>query len=125
MNKCIKMLHAQYMPGWNAHFDRGLSNHKLRAMACAWLYSQAPSGTKFAGFIQRVLGHTSTNASLYYELVEHRKGQPFLTVAAEDGADARSSNDLTLIGELEAVLQSTKHRGADLSLKNHIQQALQ
>jgi len=124
MNKCIKVLHAQYLPGWNAHFERGLTNHKLRAMACAWLYAQAPAGTKFVGFIQRVLGHTSTSASLYYELVEHKKGQPFLAAEAESDADARSSNDLTLIGELEAVLQSKKHRGADPSLKKHIQQAL-
>ena len=124
MNRCIKVLHAQYMPGWNAHFDKGLTNHKLRAMACAWLFAKAPPGTKFVGFIQRVLGHTSTSASLYYELVEHKKGQPFMTAEAEDGAEARSSSDLTLIGELEAVLQSKKHRGADPSLKNHIQQAL-
>ena len=75
VNRCIKVLLAQYLPGWNADFERGLTNHKLRAMACAWLYAQAPPGTKFVGFIQRVLGHTSTSASLYYELVEHKKGQ--------------------------------------------------
>ena len=79
MNRCIKVLHSQYLPGWNAHFDRGLTNHKLRAMGCAWLFSKAPPGTKYLGFIQRVLGHTSTSASHYYELVEHKKGQPFLT----------------------------------------------
>ena len=83
MNKCIKLLHAQYLPGWNSQFDRGLTNHKLRAMACAWLYAKSPPGSKFVGFIQRVLGHTSTNASLYYELVEHKKGQPFLTAEAD------------------------------------------
>jgi hypothetical protein len=124
MNKCIKVLHAQYMPGWNAHFERGLSNHKLRAMAVAWLYSKAPPGTKFVGFIQRVLGHTSTSASLYYELVEHRKGQPFLVAAAESDANVRSSSDLSMIGEVEAVLHSKKHRGADSALKGRIQQAL-
>ena len=94
-------------------------------MACAWLYAQAPAGTKFVGFIQRVLGHTSTSASLYYELVEHKKGQPFMAAEAEDGAEARSSNDLTLIGELEAILQSKKHRGADPTLRKNIQHALQ
>jgi len=125
MNKCIKVLHSQYLPGWDVHFERGLTNHKLRAMACAWLFAKAPPGTKFVGFIQRVLGHTSTSASLYYELVEHKKGQPFLKAEAEESdAEARSSNDLTLISELEAVLQSKKHRGADPALKNHIQQAL-
>ena len=124
MNKCIKVLHSQYLPGWNAHFDKGLSNHKLRAMACAWLYSLAPPGTKFVGFIQRVLGHTSTNASLYYELVEHKRGQPFLTAAAEGDADVRSSNDLTLIGELEAMLHSRKHKAADPALRGRIQLAL-
>jgi hypothetical protein len=124
MNKCIKVLHTQYMPGWNAHFDRGLTNHKLRAMACAWLFAKAPPGTKFVGFIQRVLGHTSTSASLYYELVEHKKGEPFMADPVEDGAEPRSSNDLSLIDELEAVLQSKKYKGADLTLKNHIQQAL-
>ena len=124
MNRCIRVLHAQYMPGWDAHFDKGLTNHKLRAMACAWLFAKAPPGTKFVGFIQRVLGHTSTSASLYYELVEHKKGQPFMVDSAEDGAEPRSSNDLSLIDELEAVLQSKKHKGADLTLKNHIQQAL-
>ena len=82
MNRCIKVLHALYMPGWNAHFDTCLTNHKLRAMACAWLYAQAPPGTKCVGFIQRVLGHTSTSASLYYELVEHKKGQPFMAAQA-------------------------------------------
>jgi len=124
MNRCIRVLHAQYMPGWDAHFDKGLTNHKLRAMACAWLFAKAPPGTKFVGFIQRVLGHTSTSASLYYELVEHKKGQPFMVDSAEDGAEPRSSNDLSLIDELEAVLQSKKHKGADPSLKNNIQQAL-
>jgi hypothetical protein len=124
MNKCIKVLHAQYLPGWNAHFDKGLSNHKLRAMACAWLYSKAPPGTKFVGFIQRVLGHTSTNASLYYELVEHKRGQPFLTAAAESDTDPRSSSDLKLIGEVEALLHSEKHRGADPALKGRVEQAL-
>ena len=83
MNRCIKVLHAQYLPGWNVHFERGLSNHKLRSMAVAWLYSKAPPGTKFVGFIQRVLGHSSTDASLFYELVEHKKGQPFLTAEAD------------------------------------------
>ena len=125
MNKCIKVLHAQYLPGWNAHFDKGLSNHKLRAMACAWLYAQSPPGTKFVGFIQRVLGHTSTGASLYYELVEHKKGQPFLVAAAEDDAQtARSGADVVLIGEGRAVLHSRKHKAADPALKGRIQQTL-
>jgi integrase len=124
MNRCIKVLHAQYLPGWNAHFDKGLTNHKLRAMACAWLYAKAPAGTKFVGFIQRVLGHTSTNASLYYELVEHKKGEPFL--AADDGdAVERSRPDMALVAELEAVLQNRKHKAADLTFRSHIQQALQ
>ena len=124
MNKCIKALHAQYLPGWNVHFDKGLTNHKLRAMACAWLYSKAPPGTKFVGFIQRVLGHTSTNASLYYELVEHRKGRPFLTAEVEETADARSSSDLLMVAEVEALLHSRKHKAADPALRGRIQQAL-
>ena len=124
MNRYIKVLHAQYLPGWNAHFDKGLTNHKLRAMACAWLYSKAPPGTKFVGFIQRVLGHTSTNASLYYELVEHKKGTPFMT-AQDSDAEERSRPDMALVAELEAVLQSRKHKGADLAFKSQIQQALQ
>jgi hypothetical protein len=124
MNRCIKVLHAQYLPGWNAHFDKGLTNHKLRAMACAWLYAKSPPGTKFVGFIQRVLGHTSTNASLYYELVEHKKGEPFM--AADDGdAVERSRPDMALVAELEAVLQNRKHKAADLTFRSQIQQALQ
>ena len=122
MNKYMKLLHAQYLPGWNAHFDKGLSNHKLRAMACAWLYAQSPPGTKFVGFIQRVLGHTSTGASLYYELVEHKKGQPFLAEQAEETADPRSSSDLVMVGEVRAVLHSRKHRAAASALKDRIQQ---
>ena len=46
-------------------------------------------------------------------------------MAAEDSVESRSNNDLSLIGELEAVLQSKKHKGADLTLRKHIQQALQ
>jgi len=123
MNRCIKALHSQYMPGWNAHFDKGLTNHKLRAMACAWLFAKAPPGTKFVGFLQRVLGHTSTSASLYYELVEHKKNEPFMV--AEDGdAEERSRPDMALVSELEAVLQSKKHKGTDPILRKHIQQAL-
>ena len=124
MNRCIKVLHAQYMPGWTAQFDRGLTNHKLRAMACAWLYSRAPPGTKFLGFIQRVLGHTSTSASLYYELVQHKKGTPFLAAAAEGDAEARSGPDMALVCELEAVLQNKKHKAANLAFKSQIQEAL-
>ena len=125
MNRCIKGLHAQYMPGWSANFANGLTNHKLRAMACAWLYSKAPAGTKFVGFIQRVLGHTSTSASLYYELVEHKKGTPFMPAKAEDGAaEARSGPDMALVCELEAVLQNKKHKAAGLAFKSHIQEAL-
>jgi integrase len=86
MNRCVKVLHAQYMPGWNAHFDQGLTNHKLRAMACAWLYAKAPPGTKNVGSTQRLLSHTSTNASLYYELVVHKKGELFVAAQAEGGA---------------------------------------
>jgi hypothetical protein len=124
MNRCIKALHTQYLPGWNAHFDKGLTNHKLRAMACAWLYAKSPPGTKYLGFIQRVLGHSSTNASLYYELVQHHKGQPFLTAEVEETADVHSSSDVLMIGEVEAVLHNRKHRGADPALKGRIQQAL-
>jgi hypothetical protein len=121
MNKCMKVLHAQYLPGWNAHFDKGLTNHKLRAMACAWLYAKAPPGTKFVGFIQRVLGHTSTNASLCYELVQHQKGQPFLAAEVEeDVAAVPSGADLALIGEIEAVLHSRKHKAADSTLTDRI-----
>jgi hypothetical protein len=125
MNRCIKVLHTQYLPGWNAHFDKGLTNHKLRAMACAWLFSKARPGTKFVGFIQRVLGHTSTNASLYYELVEHKKGEPFMAAETEGDAEERSRPDLALACEIEAVLQSKKHKAADLAFRSHIQQALQ
>ena len=55
--------------------------------------------------------------------------EQFVEFASSDlatvaGAELRSSNDLSLIDELEAVLQSKKHKGADLTLKNHIQQAL-
>jgi hypothetical protein len=125
MNRCIKVLHTQYLPGWNAHFDKGLTHHKLRAMACAWLFSKARPGTKFVGFIQRVLGHTSTNASLYYELVEHKKGEPFMAAETEGDAEERSRPDLALACEIEAVLQSKKHKAADLAFRSHIQQALQ
>jgi hypothetical protein len=44
--------------------------------------------------------------------------------ATEETADARSSSDLKLIGEVEAVLHSRKHKGADPALKGRIQQAL-
>jgi hypothetical protein len=63
-------------------------------------------------------------ASLYYELVEHKKGQPFLTAEVEETAEARSSNDMLMIAEVEAVLHSREHRGADPALKGIIQQAL-
>ena len=107
----------------NAHFDKGLTNHKLRAMACAWLFAKAPPGTKFVGLIQRVLGHASTSASLYYELVEHKKGEPFMTAQAEP--EARSGPDMALMCEIEAVLQSRKHKTADLAFKSRIDKALQ
>jgi hypothetical protein len=126
MNRCIKSLHAQYVPGWSSHFDRGLTNHKLRAMACAWLYAKASPGTKYLGFIQRVLGHASTNASLYYELVEHKKGTPFMTALATALSDVTSKNpsDMALISELKTVLYNKKHKKADFTLKSNIEQAL-
>ena len=123
MNRCLKVLHAQYIPGWSAHFNKGLTSHKLRTMACAWLFAKAAPGMKFVGFIQRVLGHTFTSASLYYELLEHKKVEPFMPAQVEP--EARSGPDMTLMFEIEAVLQSKKHKAADLAFKSHIHQALQ
>lgn len=62
--------------------------------------------------------------SLYYERVEHKKGEPFMAERAEDDAEAACSGaDLALITGVEALLRSSKHRAANALLRQRIKKA--